>query len=289
MSDDGRHGLTVIAFIGSVFSPWYAWARRRGPAEPMQHCAFNVSLYGAGQRRWTMTERKARAVRRDAQTLAIGPSTAHWDGTSLTLHLAEIGAPLPWRVRGIIRIHPLALGDRGFLLDQAGRHRWRPLAPRARIEVALEAPRLCWSGTGYLDTNDGDAPLERDFRDWDWCRASSGDEAAILYNARRRDGTEQSLALRVDRHGHVEDIAPPPPASLPRTRWRLLRPTRAEAGTIPRVSQTLQDAPFYARSVITTGLLGQEVVAMHESLDLDRFAALPIQLMLPFRVPRSFL
>ena len=27
LSDDGRHGLTVIAFIGSVFSPYYAWAR----------------------------------------------------------------------------------------------------------------------------------------------------------------------------------------------------------------------------------------------------------------------
>jgi hypothetical protein len=29
-------------------------------------------------------------------------------------------------------------------------------------------------------------------------------------------------------------------------------------------------------------------LAVHESLDLDRFAALPIQLMLPFRVPRLF-
>ncbi len=25
LSDDGRHGLTLIAFIGSVFSPYYAW------------------------------------------------------------------------------------------------------------------------------------------------------------------------------------------------------------------------------------------------------------------------
>ena len=32
LSDDGRHGITIIAFIGSVFSPYYAWAppaRRR--------------------------------------------------------------------------------------------------------------------------------------------------------------------------------------------------------------------------------------------------------------------
>ena len=30
LSDDGRHGFTIIAFVGSVFSPYYAAARRRG-------------------------------------------------------------------------------------------------------------------------------------------------------------------------------------------------------------------------------------------------------------------
>ncbi len=25
LSDDGQHGITLIAFIGSVFSPCYAW------------------------------------------------------------------------------------------------------------------------------------------------------------------------------------------------------------------------------------------------------------------------
>ena len=39
LSDDGAHGLTIIAFIGSVFSPYYAWARRRGPADPARFCA----------------------------------------------------------------------------------------------------------------------------------------------------------------------------------------------------------------------------------------------------------
>ena len=50
LSDDGRHGLTVIAFIGSVFSPYYALARRRGAGDPLDHCALNVALYGAGGR-----------------------------------------------------------------------------------------------------------------------------------------------------------------------------------------------------------------------------------------------
>ena len=37
LSDDGQHGLTVIAFIGSVFSPYYAWSRRG--ARSANHCA----------------------------------------------------------------------------------------------------------------------------------------------------------------------------------------------------------------------------------------------------------
>jgi hypothetical protein len=48
LSDDGRHGLTIIAFVGSVFSPYYAWAHARGPALADDHCAINVALYGGG-------------------------------------------------------------------------------------------------------------------------------------------------------------------------------------------------------------------------------------------------
>ena len=48
LSDDGASGITVIAFIGSVFSPYYALARRRrhgrGGADPLAHCAINVAF-----------------------------------------------------------------------------------------------------------------------------------------------------------------------------------------------------------------------------------------------------
>ena len=36
LSEDGREGLTIIAFIGSVFSPYYAWTGRRDPARPLR-------------------------------------------------------------------------------------------------------------------------------------------------------------------------------------------------------------------------------------------------------------
>jgi carotenoid 1,2-hydratase len=52
--------------------------------------------------------------------------------------------------------------------------------------------------------------------------------------------------------------------------------------------RALVDAPFYTRSEIRTRLLGQNAIAVHESLALNRFDNLAVQaLMLPFRVPRA--
>ena len=74
-------------------------------------------------------------------------------------------------------------------------------------------------------------------------------------------------------------------ATLPRGLWGVARPTRSEDGTA-RLVRKLEDTPFYTRSEIRTRLLGQEATAVHESLALDRFAALPVQVMLPLKVPR---
>ncbi len=71
LSADARHGLTIIGFVGSVFSPYYAWARRKGPADAGNHCAINVALYGDAGHRWSMTERGRGASR---ATPAASPS-----------------------------------------------------------------------------------------------------------------------------------------------------------------------------------------------------------------------
>ena len=47
VSDDGEHALTLIAFIGSVFSPYYARALRRGPAAAENHVSMNVAFVPA--------------------------------------------------------------------------------------------------------------------------------------------------------------------------------------------------------------------------------------------------
>jgi carotenoid 1,2-hydratase len=61
---------------------------------------------------------------------------------------------------------------------------------------------------------------------------------------------------------------------------------RSEPDLPPRVLATLEDTPFYVRSMVHAGLLGETVTSMHETLDLDRLLSLPVRLMLPVRMPR---
>ncbi len=266
-----------------MFSPYYAWSRRFGAGDPERHCTLNVALYGK-PRRWAMTERTS--ATRTADTLSIGPSTLHWNGTTLTIQIAERTLPTFGRLRGEIRVHPEALTGAAYPLDAAGHHIWTPLAPRAHVEVALENPALHWSGPGYLDSNHGDSPLEDAFSDWTWSRADLGDRTAILYEVTARTAPGANLALAIDRTGAITPFEPPPPALLPRTKWRVPRTTRADQGQA-NILETLEDTPFYARSVLRTNLCGQPVTAMHESLSLNRFRTPIVQAMLPFRMPRA--
>jgi carotenoid 1,2-hydratase len=282
LSEDGRHGLTVIAFIGSVFSPYYAWAGRR---DPLDHCAVNVALYGPRGRLWSMTERRRTAVRRSRDALSIGPSSLSWRGDGLTIEIDEVCAPWPRRVRGTIRVMPTGECARAFTLDDAGGHVWRPIAPHARVEADLHAPDVRWSGVGYFDMNAGDEPLENGFSRWTWSRAALPDGAAILYDADRRRSDPLSLALRFDKSGRCEEFPPPMKAALPPTLWRLARETRSD-GASAAVERDFEDTPFYSRSLVSAALCGRRVVCVHESLALDRFAHPIVRLMLPFRMPR---
>jgi carotenoid 1,2-hydratase len=276
----------LIAFIGSVFSPYYAWARRRRPADPLDHCALNVALYGPGARRWAMTERGRDAVRRSHSNLTIGASTIGWQSDALAVEFEEIAVPAPRRVRGRLRLYPDALAEPAFALDRERRHWWRPLAPSARVEVALERPALRWRGSGYLDWNAGAAPLEAAFAGWQWSRAKVSSGTAVFYDVRPRDGDPLALALRFDRRGGSEQLPVLPSIPLPRTRWRLTRSAHGDAGCPASLAQTLEDAPFYARSVIDARIFGERVAAVHESLSLDRFRAPWVKTLLPFRMPR---
>ena len=121
-------------------------------ASPEEHCAVNVCLYSPGASRWTMTERGARHVRRTRERFDIGPSHWLWRGDVLEIGLREWSVPIPRAVRGTLRVRPEALTSFHAPLDAAGRHVWSPIAPCARIEVALESPELRWTGDAYIDS-----------------------------------------------------------------------------------------------------------------------------------------
>jgi carotenoid 1,2-hydratase len=293
LSDDGSQGLTLIVFLGSVFSPYYAWARRRAAhtgvsVEPLNHCAFNVALYGRRGARWAMTERGAHHVQREESALSIGASEIFWNGDGLEVELAEICAPLPRRIRGRLKLWPYGVCERSFSLGDSGLHRWAPIAPSGRIELELRDPDLHWQGEAYMDSNVGDEPLEEAFESWTWSRARSRDGAVVLYDYLARQAAPRSLALKFDLHGTAVDIEPPPAAALPTSAWRVARSTRADAGCRASVRETLEDGPFYSRSLLDTRLYGESVTAFHESISLDRFRARWVQCLLPFRMPRAF-
>lgn len=233
-----------------------------------------------------MTERGLSAIARDASSFRIGPSRIAWRGEDLLLEVEEWTAPWPRRLRGRIRLRPETLPGRVFTLAREGAHRWWPIAPRARVEVAFDEPDLRFSGHGYLDANEGQEPLEARFRGWDWSRAGDAHETVILYEGGRRDGGTLLFALRAGRAGGLEPIEPPPLQPLPRSLWGLARTTRVDPGHRARLVRDLEDGPFYARARLATRLSGRELPAVHESLSLDRFARPWVQLLLPFRMPR---
>ncbi|MCL3883091.1 carotenoid 1,2-hydratase [Marivita sp. GX14005] len=273
----------MIGFIGTVFSPWYAWS---GRGDPEDHCCINVVTSGPGAR-FAMTDRGRGALRRSRDCLTIGPSSMRWDGARLIIDLNEIsGLPRVARLRGRVTVTPSALTSVELPLTADGAHVWRPFAPICRIDVDLDAPERAWSGHGYFDANFGTRPLERDFRFWTWGRFPARDGALCVYDAHLRGGASAERAFHFNPNGSAEETAAPPRTRFGHSGWRLPLEMRADAGHAPRIVTSMLDAPFYARSVVETRLGGETVTGMHEALDLDRYASALIKPMLAMRVPR---
>ena len=290
LSDDGRHGLSIIAFVGSVFSPYYKFARRKAGADPENHVAINVALYGAGGHRWTMTERGRRGVVANGECVRRGAEFADAGmATGLTFDIDEMTVPIPSRLKGRVRVIPSALNraDR-LLLDAKGEHTWRPIAPVSRVEVAFE------------NGSEVDAGMATSIGTAAWCRwrtvsgagtgrgPATAHGATIFYDVTLKDGSDEGLSLFIRPDGSIEQLEPPALCRLPRAPiWRVERGTRSDGGTggavIRRRSRTRRSTR--ARSC-RHGVAGRPVTAMHESLSLDRFVSPVVQLMLPFRMPR---
>lgn len=275
--------------MGSVFSPTYFKARAREAApEPERFCAINVALYGEGGKRWAFTEHPQSRITRSPAAFELGGSRLAWENDTLVIHLDERSAGLGLPLRGTVRLRPRQCFDRPLALDPGARHHWWAVAPRAEIEVEMERPNLRFRGSGYHDTNFGDEPLERGFSTWDWSRAELAEGTAVLYDARPREGEAREHGLLFRNDGRVDPLAATTRHELPRTGWGIDRATRSDAAEAPRVLRTLENTPFYARSLLETTLRGQRVTAMHESISLLRFERPVVQLMLPFRIRRGW-
>lgn len=233
-----------------------------------------------------MTERPRVDLERSDAVLRIGPSRAILRDGRLTLDIDERTVPVPSRIQGTITVDVGTMSYAPVALDAAERHIWQPLAPRTRVTVDLASPRLRWSGDAYVDRNYGSEPLEAAFTSWEWSRGHIGDDALVVYDVLRRDQTRFCLSRRFLPDGKSEAFEAPTGIALPSTLWRIARSMRSGADQAPRVLRTLEDTPFYARSLVETTLAGRRLACIHESLSLERVANPIVRLMLPFRMPR---
>lgn len=283
ISDDGSRALSVIAFIGSVFSPWYHWS---GRGDPANHCCINVATYGRGGR-FAMTDRGRNALRTTDHSFTVGPSSLRWTGDALEIDVDEVSSlPLISRMRGKITLTPKAVSSVELPLTPDGAHIWRPFAPVARINVDLEAPGWQWEGHGYFDANFGTRRLEDDFTYWTWGRFPTSAGATCLYDATRCDGSDLAAAIAFDESGNAKHVSAPPRTRFARSAWLLHRETRADPGITPRQIKPMLDAPFYNRAVVETQLEGEITRGVYEALDLKRYANPLLKPMLAVRVPR---
>lgn len=246
-----------------------------------------MALYGPGRRRWVFSEYDRRGVARRPEGFRLGSSEIAWEAGRLQVRFDEREATLGRRVRGAVTLTPSAIFDEVVDLDAQGRHRWWPVAPHARVVVDIDRPTpLRFTGLGYHDANDGDEPLEDGFRGWCWSRVSDPGRTIVLYDGERRDRSALRFGRIFAADGSTRAIDPPAAVDLGRTRWRIDRSTRADAGGRAEVRRTLEDTPFYARSEVAIDLDGGRLVGVHEALDLDRFASPAIQHLLTYKTRR---
>jgi carotenoid 1,2-hydratase len=248
-----------------------------------------VALYGEGANRWAMTERGKGAISRSASEYRIGKSRLAWRNNGLVVDIDEVAVPLPRRIQGRVKLTTPAVCKFMATLDVAGKHCWGPIAPCARVEVELQNPKLHWTGHAYMDANQGSEPIENAFHEWDWSRAEMADgSTTVIYDVREKAGSAQDrvIAQRFKPDGSTSAFEAPPRQPLATSAWRIQRTMRSDPGVAPQLVQSLEDTPFYARSLLKASVMGESVLAMHETLNVPRVVSTPVRLMLPWRMPR---
>jgi carotenoid 1,2-hydratase len=246
----------------------------------------NAVLYRGRRKLWTFTERSLLEVARPGE-LELGPSRWRWEQGALVVRFDERSPLLGWRLRGKVRLEPSCAGPPAVALDDAGLHRWRPIAPRARIEVELEEPRLRLRGRAYHDMNTGEAPLDEGFRSWQWFHASLQRATLVGYDVTQLDGSMRERGWRFTEEGEIVPAQAGSPRRFGLTRWCIPRSVRLLPGDRLWRWRTLESSPFYARSLLRGELDGEPATVLLESLGLTRFRCAAVRALFYLRMRRE--
>ncbi|MCO4764540.1 MAG: carotenoid 1,2-hydratase [Myxococcales bacterium] len=281
----------MIAFIGSVFSPWYRNARASGPdADPFAHCAINIALHSPGDTSWVMTERGKATLQRDATSWRLGGTVWRWHGDRLTIDFDEATRPFFQRMRprlvGQVTLEPGGGAGVERAIEPRGAHTWRPVAPASRAHVSIEGGPS-FSGPAYVDENAGNEGLERGFKRWNWSRMPCPEGTTVLYDVETRAGERLRQGHIYGHDGSVRPLDPQGAVALGSGGWMVPRQTRVLSGGSAAVERTMVAAPFYARSLLRVQSGGANSIAVHETLDMDRFEAPWVRFLLPWRIRRE--
>jgi carotenoid 1,2-hydratase len=278
----------VIALLGSPFSTSYARALRMGAnADPLRFCQMNVALYGPRATRWALTEREVPASARSHDAIVLGRSAMGWRGDKLVVDLDEVS---PWTrrpIRGRLELRPDGRPHEAMALDVSGRHLWRPIAPRAWLDVKLDEPGVRFQCLGYLDTNAGSEPLDVAFQSWTWTRTHAPDRRTFVTYAVRERGGETSVRALELRDGRAQALDGLRRHRLPRSRWGLQREVWTKSPSPPRVVRSLEDGPFYARDRVEAEVDGLRLHTLSETLSMQRLATRSASFLLGFRARRE--
>jgi carotenoid 1,2-hydratase len=276
----GDYSAVCIFMVGSLFSPRYSVAARRG-GRPLEHCAINFALYHQGRReRWVLSEYR-RAEVEGSHALRIGRSTLRYlEGGAIRMEVDERTAPWGRRVCASLVLEPLTPSMDELQLVPGLPHYWQALAPRSRAWLKVETEGVEAEGLGYHDTNHGAELLGARLAGWHWTRTHHAQETVVDYHL--PDGV---APLRVRAHADgVEceraSVVPPEARPMSLTGWGLRVPSRLHAGNVvlgePRL---LESSPFYAR--VEARVHGFD--ALGEVADFRRFHSPLIRWMAHFR------
>jgi carotenoid 1,2-hydratase len=273
----GEHSAVFIFMVGSLFSPRYSVAARRGGL-PREHCAVNFALYHRGSRQhWVLSEYRS-MEQESAYQLRIGRSTLSYSGEKVLMEVDERTAPWGRPVKARLVLEPVTpVGDEVQLVPGLP-HWWQPVAPRTRALLEVDTEGVRAEGVGYHDTNHGSEQLGMRLSGWHWSRTHGTHQTVVDYLLPNGVAPVRVTAAP----GRVQCERGPHGEVLPtwRTGWGLQVPRHLRAGNIvvgaPRL---LESSPFYAR-----------VEAHHEGLntlgevaDFRRFHSPLIRWMAHFR------